>query len=69
MPTATTTRADEIRSRMEEIRAGLDTLEQEAAKDPGEEEAEQLGVRSDALLGEFDDLTEELAPLAERITT
>jgi len=59
-------RADDIRARMEVIKADLDTLETESAKDTTDEEAEQLSVRSDALLGEWDDLTTELEPLAER---
>jgi HK97 family phage major capsid protein len=59
-------RADDIRTRMEVIKADLDTLETEAAKDVSEEEAEELSVRSDGLLGEWDDLTKELEPLAER---
>jgi HK97 family phage major capsid protein len=51
---------------MEVIKADLDTLETESAKDTTDEETEQLSVRSDALLGEWDDLTTELEPLAER---
>jgi HK97 family phage major capsid protein len=51
---------------MEELRAGIDTLEEESKKNPSDEEAEQLSVRSDALLGEWDELTTELAPLEQR---
>jgi HK97 family phage major capsid protein len=51
---------------MEELKAGIDTLEQEAQKNPTDEEADQLSVRSDALLGEWDDLKTELEPLEER---
>jgi HK97 family phage major capsid protein len=53
-------RAEEIRTRQAVIRADLDTLEQVEA--PTEEEH----VRTDALLQEWDELAEELAPLAER---
>lgn len=51
---------------MEELKAGIDTLEQEAGKNPTDEEADELSVRSDALLGEWDDLKTELEPLEER---
>jgi HK97 family phage major capsid protein len=53
-------RADEIRTRQEVIRADLDTLEQ--IEEPTEEEHS----RTDDLLAEWDQLTEELTPLAER---
>lgn len=53
-------RAEEIRTRQSVIRADLDTLEQ--VEEPTEEEH----VRTDALLQEWDELAEELAPLAER---
>jgi HK97 family phage major capsid protein len=53
-------RADDIRARQAVIRSDLDTLEQ--VEEPGEEES----VRTDALLGEWDDLNTELEPLAER---
>ena len=64
--TAVRSRAEEIRARMEEIEAGLKTLEGETQKDPGPEEVEQLSVRTDAFLSEWEELTKELEPLAER---
>ncbi len=53
-------RAEEIRTRQAVIRADLDTLEQ--VEEPTEEEH----VRTDALLQEWDELSVELEPLAER---
>lgn len=53
-------RAEEIRARQAVIRADLDTLEQ--VEEPTEDEH----TRADDLLQEWDDLTEELAPLAAR---
>jgi HK97 family phage major capsid protein len=53
-------RADEIRARQLVIRSDLDTLEQ--VEEPTEDEH----TRTDALLQEWDELLEELAPLAER---
>lgn len=53
-------RADDIRERMKAIRSDLDALE--AVEEPTEDHH----VRTDALLGEWDDLTTELTPLAER---
>jgi HK97 family phage major capsid protein len=53
-------RASEIRTRQAAIRADLDTLEQ--IEDPTDDDH----VRSDALLGEWDELATELEPLAER---
>ncbi len=53
-------RADDIRARQAVIKSDLDTLEQ--VEEPGDEES----VRTDALLGEWDDLNTELEPLAER---
>jgi HK97 family phage major capsid protein len=53
-------RADQIRSRQAVIRTDLDNLE--ALEDPSEED----GVRTDALLQEWDDLAVELEPLAQR---
>jgi HK97 family phage major capsid protein len=53
-------RADEIRARMEVIKADLATLE--LVTDPGDDES----TRTDTLLGEWDDLTLELEPLAQR---
>jgi HK97 family phage major capsid protein len=54
------TRADTIRTRQAEIRTGLDALE--ALEEPTEEDS----LRTDGLLQEWDELVEELAPLAER---
>lgn len=54
------TRADQIRTRQAAIRSDLDALE--SVDEPTEEHA----TRSDALLQEWDELVEELAPLAER---
>jgi HK97 family phage major capsid protein len=53
-------RADEIRTRMTQIRSDIDSLEQI------EEPTEEDHVRLDALLGEHDDLKVELEPLEER---
>lgn len=49
-----------IRERQASIKADLDTLEQK--EDPTQEDSD----RTDALLGEWDELTTELEPLAER---
>lgn len=54
------TRADEIRTRQAEIRVSLDALE--ALPESTDEDRD----RSDALLGEWDELVTELAPLSER---
>jgi HK97 family phage major capsid protein len=59
-------RADEIRARSAVIQADLASLEVKVNEGPPEDELEELGVRTDALLQEFDELTEELKPLAER---
>jgi HK97 family phage major capsid protein len=53
-------RAEQIRTRQSAIRADLDTLE--SLEDPSDEDH----VRTDALLQEWDELTTELAPIAER---
>jgi HK97 family phage major capsid protein len=53
-------RSEQIRARQVEITTSLDALE--ALEEPTEEDH----VRTDALLQEFDELKEELAPLAER---
>jgi HK97 family phage major capsid protein len=53
-------RAEEIRTRQAAIRSDLDSLEQ--VEDPSDEDH----VRTDALLQEWDELTTELTPLAER---
>jgi HK97 family phage major capsid protein len=55
-----TTRADQIRTRQAAIKADLDALEQV------EEPTDEHHVRTDALLQEFDELTEEIGPLVER---
>jgi HK97 family phage major capsid protein len=55
-----TTRADQIRTRQTEIRTNLDALE--ALEEPTEDDH----LRTDALLQEWDELSEELAPIAER---
>src|SRR4051794_33336795 len=60
MPSNFVSRADQIRTRQAVIRTDLDSLEQ--LEDPSEDDH----VRTDALLQEWDDLTLELAPLAER---
>lgn len=54
------TRADEIRTRQAAIRVDLDALE------ALEETTDEDQVRSDALLGEWDELVTELEPLATR---
>ena len=53
-------RAEEIRARQAVIRSDLDVLEE--VEEPTDEER----TRADDLLGEWDDLVVELAPLAER---
>src|SRR5215217_2858051 len=53
-------RAEQIRTRQAAIRADLDSLEK--LEDPSDEDH----VRTDALLQEWDEITEELEPLAER---
>jgi HK97 family phage major capsid protein len=53
-------RIQEIRTRQAAIRTDLDALE--ALEEPTDEDS----VRTDALLSEWDDLTTELTPLAER---
>src|SRR3982751_2316161 len=55
-----TTRADQIRTRQAAIRSDLDALE--AVDEPTEDDH----VRTDALLGEWDELVTELEPLVER---
>jgi len=59
-------RADEIRARSAVIQADLASLEAKVNEGPPEDELEELGVRTDALLQEFDELKAELEPLAER---
>jgi HK97 family phage major capsid protein len=60
MPSNFVSRADQIRTRQAAIRTDLDSLEQ--LEDPTDDDH----VRTDALLQEWDDLTVELAPLADR---
>jgi hypothetical protein len=55
-----TTRADQIRTRQSEIRTNLDALE--ALEEPTDDDH----LRTDALLQEWDELSTELAPIAER---
>src|SRR4051812_23185322 len=55
-----TTRADQIRTRQTEIRTNLDALE--ALEEPTEDDH----LRTDALLQEWDELSTELEPIAER---
>jgi HK97 family phage major capsid protein len=55
-----TTRADQIRTRQSEIRTNLDALE--ALEEPNDDDH----LRTDALLQEWDELSTELAPIAER---
>jgi HK97 family phage major capsid protein len=59
-------RADEIRTRQQAILSDLEALEVKLKEGPGEDELEQLSVRTDALTQEFDELKGELEPLAER---
>jgi HK97 family phage major capsid protein len=60
MPSNFVSRADQIRTRQAAIRTDLDSLEE--LEDPTDDDH----VRTDALLQEWDDLTVELAPLADR---
>src|SRR5215207_8164713 len=60
------TRADEIRARHQVIRSDLDALEAKLKEGPAVEEQEEIGLRSEVLMEEFEKLQEELAPLADR---
>jgi hypothetical protein len=60
------TRAEEIRARQQVIKSDLDALETKLKESPPEDELEQIGLRSEVLLDEFDKLAEELKPWAER---
>jgi len=53
-------KADDLRTRMAEVRSGIDTLEQ--IEDPSEDDH----IRLDGLLADWDTLKEELEPLEER---
>lgn len=59
-------RADEIRERRVRIRSDLESLETKLQEGPAAEELEDISLRSEALLGEFDELTTELEPLEAR---
>lgn len=59
-------RADEIRARQKVIESDLEALEKKLNEGPPEEEVEQIGIRSDALFQEFEELKEQLQPLVER---
>jgi HK97 family phage major capsid protein len=59
------TRADEIRVRQDAINSDLEALEKKLQEGPPEEETNQISLRSEALVQEFDELVTELAPLAK----
>jgi HK97 family phage major capsid protein len=60
------TRAEEIRARQGVIQSDLEALEAKLKEGPPAEDLEQIGLRSEVLLDEFDQLTEELKPWADR---
>jgi hypothetical protein len=60
------TRAEEIRARQGVIQSDLEALEAKLKEGPPPEDLEQIGLRSEVLLDEFDQLTDELKPWAER---
>jgi HK97 family phage major capsid protein len=59
-------RADDIRARQKVIEGDLASLEQKLNEGPPEDQLEDISVRTDALLQEFDELKVELEPLEDR---
>jgi HK97 family phage major capsid protein len=59
-------RADDIRMRQKVIDADLASLEAKVNEGPPEDQLEEIGLRTDALTQEWDELDGELKPLAER---
>ena len=59
-------RADEIRARQAVIDADLASLQKKLEEGPPEDQLEDISLRSDALVQEFDELADELKPLAKR---
>jgi HK97 family phage major capsid protein len=60
------TRAEEIRARQGVIQSDLEALETKLKEGPPAEDLEQIGLRSEVLLDEFDQLVEELKPWEDR---
>jgi HK97 family phage major capsid protein len=60
------TRAEEIRARQGVIQSDLEALEAKLQEGPPAEDLEQISLRSEVLLDEFDQLTEERKPWDER---